>query len=249
MPSTNLNSRQWRFTLRQLTVVTAAIAFLAVVVGYFVRFKYPNPGLVRQRGREQAESDWSESRVVLPAGYQTVRHQNCEIRYFFDQVTGLELDRVFFGRPRDRDYFFDGYTARVRELLNEHGVPDWSREEHIVDGTTMVAMLNSDEMTEVDELPYEPSPRITLYRRGSSRHGGSSTVETLSIDTPYGFYGGGLENDPVYVGRSDKYRDIVFIRVADYMVFAFHKDGKMICSVDDDTALNTAFAAANNGGS
>ena len=81
---------------------------------------------------------------------------------------------------------------------------------------------------------YSPTKNIMLSRHSSTR--------TLQIETLRGNYGGGLANDPVYVGNSAEYPNVVFIRVADYVLFAVHKDGALLCYLSDDTALDTAIS-------
>jgi WD40 repeat protein len=123
---------------------------------------------------------------------------------------------------------------RVRELLDERGIPDWSMKEHLVPDEQLLKMLDSGEMQEVTQFPFEVNDNIILFRRGTiSRWGGtmSSSSDSLSIALKSGdLMGIGNDAVQVYLTRLESFPKIIFIRNGNTWIGAFHESGILLSS-------------------
>ncbi len=217
-------------TVRSATPWLAFAALLALAGAFPFVFRAYSFAELAHRGRTQAEKDWNDqcAQVYVDwsdpfkyAGDSTLINE-------YDRTTGLKKSH----RHRETQYV-EAYNERIAELLREHGIPDWSMKDHLVDASDLIGMLDSAEMDPIEQFPYEINENIILFRRGTiSRWGGtmSSSDDGLSIGTKASLVGVGNDKKPVSIGRLVKYPDVVFIRNGDDWVGAFHESGRELSS-------------------
>lgn len=181
---------------------------------------------LRQRGRTQAEQDWQAHRAEI--SFDDF-HQTGTVTYNYDPETGLKIRHRF-----NQSQYAEAYKKRVGELLNQHGIPDWSMKDHVVADDDLIGMLDSDEMDKIEEFPHDVNDNITLMRRGSvTRWGGttSSTGDGLTVLAKHGgSIGVGSEVEPAFVGRLAKFPEVIFVRSGRSWLGAFHDSGRFLCS-------------------
>jgi len=206
-------------------------AVLLVLAGAFpFVFRASSFAELAHRGRTQAEKDWDDHRAVLYIdwldSFEYARDPTIINEY--DRTTGLKQSH-----PHRETQYVEAYNERIAGLLREHGIPDWSMKDHLVDASDLIGMLDSAEMAPIEQFPYEINENIILFRRGTIRRWGgtmSSSNDSLSIGTKASLVGVGNDKKPVSVGRLVKYPEVVFIRNGDDWVGAFHESGRQLSS-------------------
>ena len=225
MPGRVANATRWT-VFGALLLLTCAFPFA---------FRADAFADLQQRGRSHAEQDWRSRRADIYVGdFNTRAYQQVErtmLTHNYDRATGLEI------RPQHgRSQYEDAYNRRIRELLNQHGVPEWSMKDHIVSDDDLINMLDSEEMNEIGVFPYDVNANITLMRRGPVTRWGvtsSKSRDDLSVLTRHhGSAGGGLDVAPVHVGQLSKYPEVVFVRNGRSWIGAFHDSGRFLSSAD-----------------
>jgi hypothetical protein len=201
-----------------------------IVIAFFSPCIYQQAVIRRleKEGRDRADADWAAHTAAVWGwlGWAKPRRfANVTITSQFDFDTGLPV------RGLTRDGIEDAYWRRLVELIRIHGVPSWSQKSRLASDLDLVAMLNNSTMVPVPDLPYDVAPGIVLFRNGDitrwgvtmtsfshemtigSRYSGASVYEDLS------------EADVTYVGRSEKYPGVIFVRYGHEWIAECTEDG------------------------
>ena len=218
--------RWYRYGLWSL----AALALLGVLASITI---VPQIKSSRDRklGWEQAGVDWNEHKAVL-LGISLEDYGEAgpyRFSYNYDPETGL------FFRPWHipRTAFQDGYVARVQDLIKSQGIPTWGVKDHHVSRERLLSALKRSDFREVRTFPFDVTPNIVIFKRGSiNRWGGtmSSTNDGLHVATPQLLLGYGQPAKHIYVGRLNECPGVWFIRSDAEFVGAHLEDGRYLCS-------------------
>jgi hypothetical protein len=142
-------------------------------------------------------------------------YANVRISRNFDPETGLSL------YPDMGHGFERAYMIRIRELLSQHGIPEWSQKSRLVTDADMVQMLTSSEITTITTFPFQAAPGISLQRDKGTN---DLFIETAHGETAY-IGGNGRSSDTAYVARLDRYAGVIFVRCGQKWVAACTDDG------------------------
>lgn len=204
---------------RHLIIILSCVTLVSLVAVRIYR-----PEHERQRGRRTATADWrAQEAVIIRCSLEdelVVDGKGYTVTRLYDPKTGLRFRADSLPGRHSEDYV-SAYNSRVRELVTETGIPEWSRSRRwLVSNKEFISLLTSPQFEEVPELPYKVAPSLTLTHRRPS--GG------ISVSTPIGRFGGGFETSRVFIGRLKRVPNVRFVRIDDYMVFAVHDDGDLI---------------------
>jgi hypothetical protein len=142
------------------------VAFtLLIVLAVFVWYGWIVPLQEKNRGREQADYNWARREAVLFVrdGRQPAEYRGFLIYDPYDAETGLEK-RAYLSRQR-RAEFSDAYNQRIRELLAERGIPQWSMKQHRVSNEDVIRAMTEDSFQEVTQFPHEVTPEMSYFDR------------------------------------------------------------------------------------
>jgi hypothetical protein len=224
-----------QFALRTIVLVTCACAVVAAYVGWTLR----KPQRIWRRGYELADKHWKNQNawIYVPM-HSTIPY--CKGSYTFehryDSKTGLRIKEEFRGRRlKTPPEFFDGYNTRVRELLDEHGVPSWSVRDRLVSDPEMITMIKSDKMQQITDFPHEVSANLVICGRNHtfSRWGYTSSGTGHSIEARRGGTFG-IGGDAIYVAFKQDDPRVVFIRRdfgSDSWLGVFTTDGHSLSEI------------------
>jgi hypothetical protein len=208
-----------------LFALLAFFAWISLILGIPFGYKSFVMSSVNNAAIERANDDWRTNALIYRDD-QSIEVGRCTVQYAFDPETGLEL------KHRMSDLGFrDRYNARISELIEFHGTPNYSIKSIMPHPDDLIRLLDSTEMSLVESFPIDLTENIVLMRRGSlTRWGGTSTSgsDSLSIVTPHSTMGVGSGVMPVHTKIT---KDIFYIRNGPNWVGAFLSDGRMIMSV------------------
>jgi hypothetical protein len=215
-------SEGWLRSMRTVALILIVMAG----IGFPFFYRYETILRLEAVGRQWAERNWSghEAQVLVHCGTLGVSREENDlwITDYFDESNGLA-----YGNDMHWGYE-TAYNQRVRELIQIHGVPEWSQMRHKVNDADLILMMSAKDMKEVTSFPFEVTPEIVLMRRGTiTRWGGTMTLgsDGLTILSQHGGCGTSEPKDPVFVGRLDRYPGVVFIRSGQTFVAACTEDG------------------------
>jgi hypothetical protein len=206
------------------------IAFILLVAGIApFAYRYAAVAADARAGAALADKDWAAQKAVIYLGDPMSNRRVGDYLFDspFDPDSGLELKASWLRQTTP------GYNARVRALIEIHGIPKWSLKSRFVSDADMIAMLSAKDMTKVTSYPDDLTPDVVLMRQGSITRWGrniGSQSDMLDVETRnQDFMTTDLlayreEKDPVYVGQSPKYANTYFIRSGD-SVMACTSDG------------------------
>lgn len=208
---------------KQILRWMACTSIVLLSLTYVVAFRQNSFLRDKLDGQNRAELDWNKHDARI---YVTAPSSSGMVSHYYDSASGLELRQHW---PEDE--YSRAYNARIEELLKNQGVPDWSVKKDLVEDSDLSAELDSETMEEITTFPHDVNPNIVLFKQGTiERFGGtlSSRSDSVSIGTRFKMIGGSDEVEPIYVGRSEKYPNIIFIRNGKNWVGAFHTDGRLL---------------------
>ena len=207
----------------QLSLAAGIIALTAAFPFLFRQYFFDSQ---QKRGRAQAEKDWVDETVRI---YVTNIPESEGVSHEYDPATGFQYRRKW---PESR--YSLAYNERVRELLQERGVPVWSMKGHLVPDEVLLKVLHANALEEVTTFPHEINESIVLFR-GGTIHRWNSTMssadDSLSIAAKEtGLIGIGSTAEPAYVVRFPEHPTVIFIRNGCSWVGAFHESGRLLSS-------------------
>lgn len=220
------NSADQRFRVSTLPLPVWLIAF--VIVGATIYFPIAYRGRIFEdtyhSGRKKAESDWRHGEAVRFARwYPMPRADGTTVEYEFDPSSGLKLEFAFTDLG-----WIKAYNDRIDELLKEFGTPPWSVKSKLVPVDVLVSMLDSEEMTEVTEFPFEVTPGIYFTREEPvSRSGEMFPPGTLWVVMVTDGGRSSLGAGPIFVQQSSE-QDVVFIRKERKSIGLYDREGKFL---------------------
>ena len=200
------------------------IGWIALILGIPLGYQSLIESNVNNNAIKRADSDW-ETNALVYRDYEFEQIGDVSIDFNFDPETGLQYKR----RMSDLG-FADRYNARISQLIELHGIPQYSIKHIIPNPNDFAKLLDATDLDIVDSFPLDLSKNIHLMRRGSlSRWGGTSTSgsDSLSVVTPHMHMGAGDGVLPVHYKKTD---DIIYIRNGPDWVGAFLHDGRMVMS-------------------
>lgn len=204
--------------------VFAMFGWIALMLGIPFGYQSLVESNVNNNAIERADLDWKTNALVYRE-YEMGQIGDVTIDYDFDPETGLEYKH----RMSDLG-FADRYNARINQLIELHGIPEYSIKNIIPKPVDLAQILDATDLNVVGSFPIDLTENIHLMRRGSfSRWGGTSTSgsDSLSIVTPYMHMGVGDGILAVHYKITD---EIIYIRNGPDWVGAFLHDGRMIVS-------------------
>jgi hypothetical protein len=173
----------------------------------------------RVHARTQAEEEWNAGVAGLyeQPSVDRVEHQ-------YDPATGLKY-RDQWHETR----FSKAYNRRVRQLLAEQGVPEWSMKKYLVPDNELLALLDADDFETVITFPHKVNANIVLIRGGEGEAGSTEKEALLVAAKESGVIrtrGDGVAS----VGRRPENPGVIFIRNGRKWIGAFHESGRLLSS-------------------
>lgn len=178
-------------------------------------------------GRARADVDWvSHCAVVFTSQVQDYTAEGqFRITQRYDPGSGLRRHQV----SKDT-LFFRAYNDRIRELIEEHGVPLWSAKKAILADVDLIALLRCPSMQVVTTFPYKVSPSIVVR---ADIHSGRRLLTIVSKNQQYGdFVWAATELDgDVYFGHAPPPSEALLIRVGGDWMAVYTDDGRHVADV------------------
>lgn len=207
------------FQPRPWAVLAILVAF--GVLGWIILL----PQFEWWRGWKRAEGDWNEHKAVLfwSGSFRHYRKEPYFFLYDYNPETGLryESGRGTAGSAASLA-FYDGYDARIKDLVKAQGVPSWGMKDHVVTEADLVSALKNGAFREIKDFPFNVAPTIVISYNNSNHLLRIEAGDLLIA---------GEQWEPVYVGRLEKYPGVCFIRKGSYWAAAFTEKGRFICWV------------------
>lgn len=210
----------------------ALIAWICLILGIPLGYQSTIMKRVYSDAIEQADSNWKTNALV----FGELRYEQLDdvtVIHNFDSDTGLELKT-----QRPDLGFRDRYNARVRELIELHGLPAYSIKHIMPKQDHLIQLLDATDLDRVDSFPFDLSENIQLERRGppvGANGASTSSSGSLSIITPALQMGLGDGISQVHHKKTD---DVIYIREGTNWVGAFLHDGRMIMSASRSHSVN-----------
>lgn len=176
----------------------------------------------KREGRELAENDWDDRTAVLYIDNENMdvgaSYPDGTVGYSYDKKTGLRLAGLFKDDENPTfDVMIKAYSRRVRELLQERGIPNWSMKEYLVADSVLLDYLDSPEMLEVKDFPYLLNKYLSLVRPEENGliYMESSLSGRHKIQNTIG--------ESIFVAHHPQNTETVFIRNGKERVIALYK--------------------------
>jgi hypothetical protein len=202
---------------------------ICVGIGFPFAFRHLVFFSKHHRATVQAEADWSAGTAAVYRDPEAINFPGGWMVYEIDRETGLPARRQFVS-----EVYAKAYNRRIMQLLNEESTAS-RRSIDLPSPDELVALLDSSDLREVTEFPYEVTPNIVVFRRGTiSRwgHTASNLSDALSITTKTGgVMGVGNGVQPVFVGSICGYPELIVIRNGTNWAGVFRHDGQAVASV------------------
>lgn len=217
--------RQPRFSLLAWTYLHLV---LCAGIGFPIAFRGCVVGSLQKRGAEAAETDWKTGNASVYAHIESISVHGALVEYEIDRDTGL-----WIRRSMGHSEFRNSYNRRMREILNEDDSALRELKASIPRPKAVAELLSSPILSEVTEFPYELTPSIVLFRKGTiSRWGStmSSGDDSLSIATEGRLLGIGPGAQPVFVAIDRPRKGFVVVRNGTTWVGVFRNDGRILAS-------------------
>lgn len=213
----------------------------------------------RQAARRMAEKSWRDHDAVLFRDDETAgcfSKGRINYIYSFDRRTGLGVvPRAGWAGPDDhgpglREYHLAqihefAYNKRIRELIEEHGIPVWSKKEQLVPPIVLKNYLDLegvDDSMRRQDFPIRFGKSLTIIRKGPSavhvviRNGmtviaeNEQTGEFRNVvkDVTWDLVGYG--KGPVDVYKDAAYPQVLIVRIGNWKVIALDRNGESMGS-------------------
>ena len=207
----------------------AMIGWIALILGIPLGYQSSIKSSVKNNAIERANLDWKTNAVVYRDN-EIEQIGDVAIHYDFDPETGLE-----YQQHRRWDLgFANRYNARINQLIELHGLPQYSIKHVLPNPHEVAQLLDAIDLDVVDSFPLDLSENIHLMRRGFlSRWGRVATnnSDSLSIVTSHMQMSTGHKVLPVHYKITD---DVIYIRNGPNWVGVFLHDGRMIMAASRD---------------
>ncbi|HZZ44505.1 MAG TPA: hypothetical protein VFE58_16335 [Tepidisphaeraceae bacterium] len=207
-----------------------AIALLAVLFPF--AYRQSARAVEDHHGRQLADADWSAHAVQLYSDDFDATHQpnppdGIRIVSNIDPATGFPHRRIWY-RGFER-----GYSARITQLVHQHGIPPWSLQSRLIPDATLLSLLTASNLQPLTTFPTFITPDVAVMRAGSfsawgTSYGSNSTSLSLlprHSDPPRLGEPPPGDDDTAFVTRLPQYPRVLFIRAGHHGIAACTDDG------------------------
>jgi len=230
--------RRWyQYSLRSLLIFMLVAGVFLAWLGYKTRERQR----IWQRGYDLATQHWSQQRAIIYKPSESSFHYEKAqyiVEHNYDSKTGLRVKYEFHGgRNPIPAELFDGYKARIAELLAQNGIPPWSVYDNLVDDNDMVKAMTSHNMKEINQFPHDVTDNLVVRNGGSfSRWGYTSSGDAVFIEAKRGgTIGAGGINEAVFISRKRDNPNVIFIRIENGWLGVFDTEGHYLSSLFDSS--------------
>lgn len=208
--------------MRPVLAVISTMTLLSIAVC----IREGSPFLVQLHGGRQAQKDWSAGVAKHYYFAEGKSHgiRRGEVCYEYDRTTGFKnMPGVLVGES-----FAENYNSRIEALLKEHGSPDWSMKDFLINERELLSLLDIREIDPVLDFPYHLGDSIVLFKDDTSVNWSRGTESgdglLLIITKADGRLFVGERSEAVYVIRKADFPGVVFVRNGAKWIGMFHEE-------------------------
>jgi hypothetical protein len=173
---------------------------------------------------DRAQFDWAHGTAsIYTCNERRELPSGIVVDSLYDYTSGLPFRLRF--KCSDLE---DAYNRTIETLVHRHGFQTASMKRFLLPDASLIEMLQSQQFSEIRELPYAVTPAIKLVRSGTNIAVDPGAA-SVTIQTRYsGLVGLPRGAKQIFAAQRPEFPHLVFIKANTDWLAVFHDDGHLL---------------------